>query len=154
MRLLVISFIKKNMKDMKNMIDANIKFLRKKAGLSQEELAQKLGVSRQSVAKWENGESLPDILKCSQLALLFDITVDNLINFSFEEQSFRNESTIGKYAFGMVKVGERGQIVIPKYAREIFDINPGDRLIVLGDEIKGGLALAKIQRVGGSQNFK
>jgi AbrB family looped-hinge helix DNA binding protein len=45
----------------------------------------------------------------------------------------------GKYAW-TVKVGEKGQIVIPKEARDIFDINPGDTLIVLGDE-KQGLAI-------------
>ena len=65
------------MKGMKNMIDANIKFLRKRAGLSQEELAEKIDVSRQSVAKWENGESLPDIVKCRDLAMLFGTTIDN-----------------------------------------------------------------------------
>ena len=43
----------------------------------------------------------------------------------------------GKYVFGTVKVGERGQIVIPKEAREKFDIKPGDLVIVLGDEGKG-----------------
>ena len=42
----------------------------------------------------------------------------------------------GKYAW-TVKVGEKGQIVIPKEARDVFDINPGDSLIVLGDEKKG-----------------
>ena len=42
----------------------------------------------------------------------------------------------GKYAW-TVKVGERGQIVIPKQARQIFDIKPGDTLIVLGDENRG-----------------
>jgi len=45
----------------------------------------------------------------------------------------------GKYAW-TVKVGEKGQIVIPKEAREIFDINPGDALIILGDE-KQGIAI-------------
>jgi AbrB family looped-hinge helix DNA binding protein len=40
----------------------------------------------------------------------------------------------GKHIFGTVKVGERGQIVIPKKAREIFSIQPGDTLLVLGDE--------------------
>ena len=45
----------------------------------------------------------------------------------------------GKYAW-TVKVGEKGQIVIPKEAREIFDINPGDTLIILGDE-KQGIAI-------------
>ena len=44
--------------------------------------------------------------------------------------------------FGSVKVGERGQIVIPKEAREIFGIKPGDLLLVLGDEARG-LALVK-----------
>lgn len=49
----------------------------------------------------------------------------------------------GKYIFGTVKVGERGQIVIPKEAREKFNINAGDNLIVLGDETKG-IAIAKV----------
>ena len=48
----------------------------------------------------------------------------------------------GKHIFGTVKVGERGQIVIPKEAREIFDINPGDTLLVLGDE-EQGMAVVK-----------
>ena len=48
----------------------------------------------------------------------------------------------GKHIFGTVKVGERGQIVIPKEAREMFDINPGDILLVLGDE-EHGIAVVK-----------
>jgi AbrB family looped-hinge helix DNA binding protein len=48
----------------------------------------------------------------------------------------------GKHIFGTVKVGERGQIVIPKEAREIFGINPGDVLLVLGDEARG-IAIVK-----------
>lgn len=48
----------------------------------------------------------------------------------------------GKHMFGSVKVGERGQIVIPKEAREIFGIKPGDLLLVLGDEARG-IALVK-----------
>lgn len=48
----------------------------------------------------------------------------------------------GKHIFGMVKVGEKGQIVIPKEARIIFDIKPGDSLLVLGDEAQG-LAIVK-----------
>lgn len=43
----------------------------------------------------------------------------------------------GKYVFGTAKVGEKGQIVIPKEAREIFDIKPGDNLLILGDEASG-----------------
>ena len=48
----------------------------------------------------------------------------------------------GKHLFGTVKVGEKGQIVIPKDAREIFGIQPGDSLVVLGDEATG-LAIMK-----------
>jgi AbrB family looped-hinge helix DNA binding protein len=55
----------------------------------------------------------------------------------------------GKYIFGIVKVGERGQIVIPKEAREKFDIKPGDSLLVLGDENKGGIALVKADLMKG-----
>lgn len=48
----------------------------------------------------------------------------------------------GKYIFGICKVGEKGQIVIPKEARNVFNINPGDSLVMLGDE-KKGIALCK-----------
>lgn len=43
----------------------------------------------------------------------------------------------GKHLFGTVKVGEKGQIVIPKEARTVFGIQPGDTLLVLGDETRG-----------------
>ena len=43
----------------------------------------------------------------------------------------------GKYVFGTVRVGERGQIVIPKQCREVFDIKAGDTLLILGDEAQG-----------------
>lgn len=48
----------------------------------------------------------------------------------------------GKHIFGTVRVGEKGQIVIPKKARDIFDIKPGDTLVVLGDEAQG-IAIVK-----------
>lgn len=50
----------------------------------------------------------------------------------------------GKYLFGICKVGEKGQIVIPKEAREVFSIKPGDSLIVLGD-VNKGLAVVKAE---------
>ena len=48
----------------------------------------------------------------------------------------------GHHIFGTVKVGERGQIIIPKEARDVFDIRAGDMLIVLGDE-QWGIAVTK-----------
>ena len=49
----------------------------------------------------------------------------------------------GKYIFGVVKVGDTGQIVIPKEARKVYDIKPGDALLLLGD--KNGMALVKTE---------
>ena len=131
-------------KVVKSMLSSNIRFLRKKENLSQEEFAERFGVSRQSIAKWENGESLPDVRKCVELADYYDLSVDVLLRIPLEEHDFGKETTEGKYIFGMAKVGERGQVVIPKYAREVFDIHPGDRMMVMGDVAKGGWALAKI----------
>ena len=49
----------------------------------------------------------------------------------------------GKYLFGAVKVGDKGQVVIPRDARKLYDIKPGDALIVLGDQ--RGMALLKTE---------
>ena len=51
----------------------------------------------------------------------------------------------GKYIFGIVKVGDKGQIVIPKDARKLYDIQPGDTLMLLGDQ--KGLALLKTEMI-------
>ena len=126
------------------MISSNIRFLRNREGLSQEAFAERFGVSRQSVAKWENGESAPDIAKCREIADYYDISIDALVVLSLSEEGIFEDTNEGKYIFGMIKVGERGQIVIPKHAREVFDIKPGDRLMVMGDTHKGGIALAKV----------
>ncbi|MBR3526488.1 MAG: AbrB/MazE/SpoVT family DNA-binding domain-containing protein [Bacteroidales bacterium] len=49
----------------------------------------------------------------------------------------------GKYIFGVVKVGDKGQIVIPKDARKVYGIEPGDALLLLGDQ--KGMALLKTE---------
>ena len=120
----------------------NLMELRKYHSLSQEELAEKIGVSRQTLSKYETGESLPDIEKCKALADVFGITVDDLISYEKSTGMGLGIPPRGKYIFGMVKVGEKGQIVIPAKARNIFHINPGDNLVILGDEAQG-LALIK-----------
>ena len=118
------------------MISRNLKSLRKKNQYTQEEIAEKINVSRQSVAKWENGESNPDIESCIKLANLYNVKLDDLVNHS-EEKTGIAVPPKGKYFFGSVVVGERGQIVIPKEARTIFNINTGDKLLILGDEERG-----------------
>lgn len=118
------------------MINMNLIALRKQYGLTQEEVAEKITVSRQAVAKWEKGESVPDINNCAALAKLFQVSLDDLVNYS-EPNSGIPIPPKGKYFFGSVTVGERGQIVIPKKAREVFQIAAGDQLLMFGDEEKG-----------------
>ena len=119
------------------MISENIMRLRKKFGFSQEEVAEKIGVTRQTIAKWENGDSIPDVVHSNALAELFDITLDDLVNFKGNEPGAKDLPPKGKHIFGAVTVGEKGQIVIPVKARRIFGIKPGDDLILLGDEDRG-----------------
>ena len=117
----------------------NLIELRKYHDYSQEQLAEMIGVSRQTLSKYETGESLPDIEKSKLLADVFSVTIDDLINHekSDEESLGLGVPPKGKHVFGMVKVGDKGQIVIPAKARKVFDIQPGDNLIVLGDEGQG-----------------
>ena len=121
------------------MFKDNLISMRKMYGYSQDELAEKIGVSRQTLSKYETGESLPDIEKCRLLADVFGVSMDDLTNYDKEDTDNLGLGVPpkGKHIFGIVKVGDKGQIVIPSKARKIFGINPGDNLIVLGDEGQG-----------------
>lgn len=61
-------------------LEEQIKHYRKQAGLSQEKMAEKIGVSRQAITKWENGTGIPDITNCVAIAELFQISVDELLS--------------------------------------------------------------------------
>ena len=122
------------------MIGENIQFFRKAGGMTQEGLAEKVGVSRQTIAKWEAGESTPDLALARKLANTLDVTLDELTGVPYEKVRNASKSDApksGKHLFGLVTVGEKGQIVIPVQARRIFGIEPGDQLMVLGDEDRG-----------------
>ena len=120
------------------MLKDNITALRNVCGYSQEEVAEKVGVSRQAYGKWEKGESVPDIERCQKLAQLYGVTIDSLVNFSEQIGTIPlTPGPKGKHIFGTTKINDRGQMVIPKKARELFEINTGDDLIVLGDETEG-----------------
>lgn len=129
---------------MNNMIGMNLKYLRSKNELTQEQFAEKIGVSRQTVAKWESGESLPDIERCAEISMKFYVSIDALVACPLDEnKETESIEKDGKYVFGLVKVGERGQVVIPKHAREVYGIKPGDKLLAVGDE--KGMAFAKMK---------
>lgn len=62
---------------------------RRKKGLSQEAVAEKLGVSRQTISKWETDETLPDIRQSKRLAVLYGLTLDELISFDLDVQEIQ-----------------------------------------------------------------
>lgn len=124
------------------MFKDNLIHLRKINQLTQEDVADKIGVTRQSVAKWESGETVPDLDKCRLLAELFGVTLDDLANFEPEDNLGIGVPPKGKHMFGMVTVGDKGQIVIPAKARKLFEISAGDQLVIVGDEGQG-LAILK-----------
>lgn len=65
--------------------------LRKKSGWSQEELAQQLGVTRQSVSKWEGAQSVPDMDKILQMSRLFGVSTDYLLKDEIEAEEKNND---------------------------------------------------------------
>lgn len=114
--------------------------LRNINGYSQEEIAEKIGISRQAYAKWESGATVPDIEKCSLLARVYGTSIDSLVSTrTVEGIGVVPPAPAGKNIWGAVTVNDRGQIVIPKGARELFDIKAGSRLIAVSDE--QGIAL-------------
>ena len=118
------------------MIGRNLQTLRKQKKLTQEALAEKVGVARQTVAKWETEESAPDLETAGRLAGVLDVALDDLVNAPTEELD-ESSGLKGKHMFGVVTVGDKGQIVIPVRARRLFGIRPGDQLMVLGEDGKG-----------------
>ena len=105
--------------------------------MTQEALAEQVGVSRQTVAKWEAGESVPDLKMAGKLAAALDVTLDDLAGTPMQGGDGKGGVLPGRYIFGLVTVGDKGQIVIPARARRIFHIQPGDQLMMLGDDDRG-----------------
>lgn len=122
------------------MLKDNLLMLRNMHGFSMEDIAEKIGISRQAYAKWESGVTIPDIEKCSCLAKFYGITIDGLLkNERAEGIGMIPPAPKGKNIWGSVTINERGQIVIPKATRDKFGLTAGRRLIVLSDE--EGIAL-------------
>ena len=127
------------------MFSDNLLYLRNIKGLSQEQVSEAVGISRQSYSKWEKGDTFTDIDKCDKLAKFYGVTIDSLIHS--DEKIGKTKiapAPIGKHLWGTVTIGSKGQIVIPKNARDTFDMKEGDRLVVLGDESQG-IALIKAE---------
>ena len=104
------------------MLADNLIFLRNIKGLTQEQVAEVIGISRQSYSKWEQGETYPDIDKCDKLAKYYGVTIDSLVHQDNKVDDIKiAPAPIGKHLWGTVTIGSKGQIVIPKAAREAFE---------------------------------
>ncbi len=123
---------------------SRLKMYRKQCGFTQEEIAEKLGVSRQAVAKWERGETQPDIESCLKLADLFGVTLDMLVR-NLEKEVHED----AKHIFGCSTMNSKGQITLPAKCREVFALKPGDNILILGDENKG-IALINLGSLSGA----
>ncbi len=126
-------------------INENLRILRTKERYSLEDVAEIIGVSRQSVAKWENGESMPDIEKCMKLAKLYKVSLDDLVSEEFSIEKMDDDEEHGKYFFGVVKL-EDGKVIVPEKAKTVFKLEEGDALMFLGDK-KKGMALVKVGKL-------
>ena len=74
----------------KLVLEKKLQILRKRNGLSQEGLAEKLGISRQAVSKWESGQSIPDLNKSIKLSELYNVTIDSLVKDNDEFDVLEN----------------------------------------------------------------
>lgn len=129
---------------------------RKKSGFSQEYVAEKLGVSRQTVSKWETNETLPDIRQSKQMAKLYNISLDDLIDFDIELNEIQeaidntDEKVEAKIdwtkAWGKkypILLQYQDKVNIPNYAvkisamlddlKETYHFNEQDAMLVLKD---------------------
>ena len=99
---------------------------RKKNGLSQEEVAEKLGVSRQTISNWETDETLPDICQSKKLALLYHLSLDELIEFDIDlkeiEQVIEHTSEETEKKVDWTKVWGKKYPILTTYQNEV-DIN-------------------------------
>lgn len=67
-------------KEVVSMLAENLVLLRNIRGMTQEEVAEVIGISRQSYSKWEQGETIPDIEKCDRLAKFYGVSIDALVH--------------------------------------------------------------------------
>ena len=89
------------------MLDKNLQTLRRARGLTQEQTAAAVGVTRQALSKWESGESLPDLRNCAALARFYDVTVDDLLNYDPEAAGLPLPPR-GKHSFGFALPPRQG----------------------------------------------
>lgn len=118
----------------------NLFHARKKNGLSQEAVAEKLGVSRQTISKWETGETVPDIYQSKKMARLYNMTLDELIEFDadineIQEIIDKTDEKIEEKIDWTSAWGKKYPILI-QYQHEVNIQSYSQRLNLMLDELK------------------
>lgn len=129
--------------DDKQIIATNIRSLRQGKKWSQETVAEQLHVTRQAYAKWENGDSLPDLLKCVALSKLYEVDLNDLVTYDANATGIPI-GPAGKHLFGVVTVGVDNTIKLPDIAMKTMKYQPGTKLVLLGDTNPGTAGLAMV----------
>ena len=129
---------------------------RKKAGFSQEEVAEKLGISRQTISKWETNETIPNIYESKQLAQLYNLSLDELLDFDVYlkeiEEAIKNSNPAKEEKINWtnacgkkypILIAYHNKVDIKKYSYQIrellnslqkeYDYNNLDSMLVLKD---------------------
>ena len=123
-------------------ITNNLIFMRHKYGYTMEALAEIISVSRQTVAKWESGESYPDIMNCMKLATLYKISLDELVYKPLREAQANEFSSDCNKICGILEIADNGVINLPESLMKMFDMKTGDKVLLLADR-REGIAIVK-----------
>lgn len=113
---------------------------RKKCGFSQEAVAEKLGVSRQTISKWETDETVPDIYQSKKMARLYNISLDDLIEFDVELDEIqeiidKSDEKAAERIDWTSAWGKKYPILI-QYQQEVNIDNYARRINLMFDELK------------------
>ncbi|WP_286151664.1 helix-turn-helix transcriptional regulator [Sporofaciens musculi] len=113
---------------------------RKKCGLSQEEVAERLGVSRQTVSKWETDETLPDIRQSKKMAVLYNLSLDELIDFDLDvreiQQAIERTSEEVEEKIDWTSAWGKKYPILLTYQKEVNTPNYAVRLGAMIDELR------------------
>lgn len=115
----------------------SLRLLRNEKKMTQEELAEKMEVSRQTVAKWENKESIPDIAKCRKLANIFGLSLDEIASIFVNDEALKISSKQSNKVFFGIDRLENNRVNLPENALSKFGLKNGDEVIILGDSSQG-----------------